>query len=98
MYIDNQFYFVEGADLGMNTRGVAGCGRAAATGKTSVEGFSLLDESETHLREETCARPHSGRAQVVAGGGEKLHLEVNLNSQVNRCGLSIEDRRFIFSF
>jgi hypothetical protein len=34
----------------------------------------------------------------LAGGGEKLHLEVNLNSQVNRCGLSIEDRWFIFSF
>lgn len=43
-----------------------------------------------------------GRAELaarrsLAGSGESLHLEVDLNSQVNRCGCTIEDRWFIFS-
>jgi hypothetical protein len=42
-------------------------------------------------REEAAAR------RSLAGRGKSLHLEVDLNSQVNRCGFTIEDRGFIFS-
>jgi hypothetical protein len=43
-----------------------------------------------------------GRAELaarrsLAGSGELLHLEVDLNSQVNRSGFTVEDRGFIFS-
>src|SRR6202795_578303 len=34
----------------------------------------------------------------LAGNGESLHMEVDLNSQVHRCGFTVEDRWFIFSF
>jgi hypothetical protein len=41
--------------------------------------------------------PARAARRSLAGGGESLHMEVDLNSQVNRCGFTVEDRWFIFS-
>jgi hypothetical protein len=64
---------------------------------TSIR-FILVTPENTFAGRDLRATVWAVARRSLAGGGEKLHLEVNLNSQVNRCGLSIEDRWFIFSF
>src|SRR5271169_2944061 len=52
----------------------------------------------TSLRRDLRAAVELAARRSLAGSGESLHLKVDLNSQVNRCGFTIEDRWFIFSF
>ena len=44
----------------------------------------------------TCARPWDRPRAVVGGMAESLHLEVDLDAQVNGCGFTVEDRGFVF--